>query len=123
MHKSTTEEKKLEVKTHNFKYVKLLTEATTHKSFAYENPMSGNHNEKLVFLGDSIISFVVADYLYDTCVDYTEGKLTMLRAKLVCKQTLAEFAVKLGLDNQLRLGAGALSSNARNNEKVLEDAF
>ncbi|CAI2176906.1 2544_t:CDS:1 [Funneliformis geosporum] len=85
--------------------------------------MSGNHNEKLEFLGDSIISFVVADYLYDRCKDYKEGELTMLRAKLVCKQTLAEFAVKLRLDVKLRLGVGALSSNARNNEKVLEDAF
>ncbi|CAG8484168.1 3622_t:CDS:1 [Diversispora eburnea] len=100
---------------------KLRLEALTHKSYCYENPMSGHHNERLEFLGDSIIGFVVADYLYNKYPDYKEGQLTMLRAKIVCKQTLANFAGRLGLDRDLRLGAG--SSNSRNNEKILEDAF
>jgi len=57
-----------------------------HTAFAYENPMSGDHNERLEFLGDSIISFVVADYLHTRFPEYKEGQLTMLRAKLICKQ-------------------------------------
>ena len=101
-----------------FKREELRIEAITHKSFAYENPMSGNHNERLEFLGDSIISTVVADYLYSRFPDYKEGQLTTLRAKLICKQTLAQFALQVGLDNELRLGIGALSSNARNSEKI-----
>src|SRR2546429_5353973 len=55
--------------------------------------------------------------------DYEEGQITMLRAKLICRQTLAQFAVQVGLDNELRLGIGALNTNARNNKKILEDVF
>ncbi|CAI2177923.1 8908_t:CDS:1 [Funneliformis geosporum] len=83
--------------------------------------MSGNHNEKLEFLGDSVISLVMSNYLYKKCKD--EGELTMMRAKLVCKQTLAEFASALNLETRMKFGKGALNTNARNNEKVLEDAF
>ncbi|RIA89285.1 ribonuclease III [Glomus cerebriforme] len=106
-----------------FKDEKLRIEALTHKSYAYENPMSGNHNERLEFLGDAIISFIVADYLHDRFKEFKEGQLTTLRAKLVCKQTLSYFAVQLGLNDHLRLGAGATTSNARNSEKTLEDTF
>ncbi|CAG8462208.1 7299_t:CDS:1 [Funneliformis mosseae] len=104
-----------------FKNVNLQNEALTHKTYAYENPMSGNHNEKLEFLGDSVISLVMSNYLYNRCKN--EGELTMIKAKLVCKQTLAEFALDLGLEKRLKLGKGALYSNARNNEKILEDVF
>ncbi|CAI2171454.1 5082_t:CDS:1 [Funneliformis geosporum] len=83
--------------------------------------MSGNHNEKLEFLGDSVISLVISSYLYKKCKD--EGELTMMKAKLVCKQTLADFALSLKLETKLKLGKGALITNARNNEKTLEDAF
>ncbi|GBB98037.1 hypothetical protein RclHR1_03120022 [Rhizophagus clarus] len=106
-----------------FENEKLRIEALTHKSYAHENPMSGYHNERLEFLGDSVISFVVADYLHDKFKEYKEGQLSTLRAKLVCKQTLSYFALQLGLNDHLRLGAGAISSNARNNEKTLEDTF
>ncbi|CAI2184204.1 8444_t:CDS:1, partial [Funneliformis geosporum] len=104
-----------------FKNKGLQNEALTHKSYAYEHPMSGNHNEKLEFLGDSVISLVMSNYLYKKCKD--EGELTMMRAKLVCKQTLAEFALRLNLELRLKFGKGALITNARNNEKILEDAF
>jgi ribonuclease-3 len=106
-----------------FRNEKLRIEALTHKSYAHENPMSGHHNERLEFLGDAVISFVVADYLHDRFKDYKEGQLSTLRARLVCKQTLSYFALQLGLNDHLRLGAGAISSNARNNEKTLEDTF
>ncbi|CAG8514778.1 12223_t:CDS:1 [Acaulospora morrowiae] len=100
---------------------RLEVEALTHKSYCYENPMSGHHNERLEFLGDSIVGFLVARYLYKRFPEYTEGQLSMLRAKLVCKQSLAGFAYRLGLNEKLRLGLGSASS--RNNEKILEDAF
>lgn len=106
-----------------FENEKLRIEALTHKSYAHENPMSGHHNERLEFLGDAVISFVVADYLHGKFEEHKEGQLSTLRAKLVCRQTLSYFALQLGLNDHLRLGAGAICSNARNNEKTLEDAF
>ncbi|CAG8560155.1 16370_t:CDS:1 [Acaulospora colombiana] len=106
---------------YEFKDKKLELEALTHKSYCYENPMSGHHNERLEFLGDSIVGFLVARYLYKKFPEHTEGQLSMLRAKIVCKQSLARFAVQLGLDRKLRLGLGSMGS--RNNEKILEDAF
>ncbi|CAG8599437.1 13268_t:CDS:1 [Funneliformis mosseae] len=104
-----------------FRDENLQREALTHKTYAYENPMSGNHNEKLEFLGDSVISLIISNYLYNKCKN--EGELTMMKAKLVCKKTLAEFASELNLEKRLKLGKGALMGNARNNDKILEDAF
>jgi ribonuclease-3 len=106
-----------------FKNEKLRTEALTHKSYVYENPMSGHHNERLEFLGDAVISCVVVDYLHDRFKEYNEGQLTILKAKLVCRQALSSFALQLGLNEHLKLGTGAIKTNARNSEKVLEDTF
>src|SRR6266498_4515687 len=101
----------------------LRLEALTHKSYHYENPSTGPHNERLEFLGDSIVSFVVANYLYGRFPHFKEGQLTLLRANLVCKKKLAKFALQLGLDTDIRLGVGALRDGGRASEKVLEDAF
>ncbi|CAG8828758.1 17154_t:CDS:1, partial [Racocetra persica] len=101
----------------------LRLEALTHKSFHYENPKTGPHNERLEFLGDSIVSFVVANYLFGRFPNFKEGQLTLLRANLVCKKKLAQFALQLGLDMDIRLGVGALRDGGRASEKVLEDAF
>ncbi|CAI2181478.1 11037_t:CDS:1 [Funneliformis geosporum] len=98
-------------------------EALTHKSYHYENPSTGPHNERLEFLGDSIVSFVVANYLFNRFPNFKEGQLTLLRANLVCKKKLAQFALQLGLDFEIRLGVGALRDGGRGSEKVLEDAF
>src|SRR5436305_12046723 len=101
----------------------LRLEALTHKSYHYENPSTGPHNERLEFLGDSIVSFVVANYLFGRFPHFKEGQLTLLRANLVCKKKLAQFALQLGLDTDIRLGVGALRDGGRASEKVLEDAF
>jgi len=98
-------------------------EALTHKSYHYENPSTGPHNERLEFLGDSIVSFVVANYLFNRFPNFKEGQLTLLRANLVCKKKLAQFALQLGLNSEIRLGVGALRDGGRGSEKVLEDAF
>ncbi|CAB4443009.1 ribonuclease III [Rhizophagus irregularis] len=107
----------------NFRDDKLRLEALTHKSYHYENPSTGPHNERLEFLGDSIVSFVVANYLHGRFPNFKEGQLTLLRANLVCKKKLAQFALQLGLDKDIRLGVGALRDGGRGSEKVLEDAF
>ncbi|CAG8731926.1 4645_t:CDS:1 [Acaulospora morrowiae] len=107
----------------NFNDDSLRLEALTHKSFHYENPSTGPHNERLEFLGDSIVSFVVANYLFGRFPHFKEGQLTLLRSNLVCKKKLAHFALQLGLDTDIRLGVGALRNGGRTSEKVLEDAF
>jgi len=111
------------VRQRNFFNDSLRLEALTHKSYHYENPSTGPHNERLEFLGDSIVSFVVANYLYGRFPHFKEGQLTLLRANLVCKKKLAQFALQLGLDTDIRLGVGALRDGGRASEKVLEDAF
>ncbi|RIB27773.1 ribonuclease III domain-containing protein [Gigaspora rosea] len=106
-----------------FKDESLKIEAITHKSFASENPADGPHNERLEWIGDTIITTVVSDYLFFRFPYHKEGALTKLRSKIVCKETLAKFARKLGLENDLRLGIGALKSGDRSNERLLEDTF
>ncbi|CAG8492604.1 15642_t:CDS:1 [Acaulospora morrowiae] len=109
------------IKLHTFEDKVLITEALTHTSYCYENPMTGHHNERLEFLGDSILSCAVTDYIFERFKNCKEGTLTQLRAQIVCQETLAEFTRKLGLEKKLRLGAGC--ANMRSNEKVLCDTF
>ncbi|CAG8617404.1 11339_t:CDS:1, partial [Paraglomus occultum] len=108
---------------HAFVNDTLRKQALTHKSYHYENPKTGPHNERLEFLGDSIVSFVVANFLFSRYPDLKEGQLTLLRANLVCKKSLAKFALQLKLDEGLLLGVGALRDGGKASEKVLEDAF
>nr|CAG8466671.1 8364_t:CDS:1 [Entrophospora candida] len=103
---------------------KYLLEAITHKTYAQENLLTaGPYNERLELLGDSVISFLVIDYLYEKFPDYNEGKLTAIKSKLVCKKSLAKFGFSIGLPNLLRLGIGALAEGSRYKEKFIEDAF
>ncbi|CAG8569828.1 3142_t:CDS:1 [Ambispora leptoticha] len=111
------------IRKHQFRNDNLRIEALTHKSYHYENPNTGPHNERLEFLGDSIVSFVVANFLYTRFPLFKEGQLTLMRANLVCKKSLARFALQLDLDKELLLGVGALRDGGRESEKVLEDAF
>ncbi|CAG8488497.1 6192_t:CDS:2 [Ambispora gerdemannii] len=111
------------IRKHQFRNDTLRVEALTHKSYHYENPSTGPHNERLEFLGDSIVSFVVANFLYTRFPLFKEGQLTLMRANLVCKKSLARFALQLDLDKELLLGVGALRDGGRESEKVLEDAF
>jgi len=102
----------------------LLERALTHRSFVNENPGAGiQDNERLEFLGDAVLDFVVGAYLYDLYPEMGEGELTMLRAALVRTKTLARFASELGLGDHLRLGRGEEENGGRKRQPNLCAAF
>ena len=90
---------------YTFRDKSILENALTHSSYANENRERGLHdNERLEFLGDSILGFVVADYLYRSFPDKPEGELTRIRADLVCEKNLARAAATIRLGSFLLLG-------------------
>jgi len=95
----------------------LLARALTHRSHGSQN------YERLEFLGDSILSFIVADVLYDRFPQLSEGELTRLRATLVRRETLATLARELGLGDCLELGSGELKSGGFDRDSILADAL
>ena len=100
----------------------LLNLALTHRSYIYEAPGEGQRsNERLEFLGDSILAFISADFLYHTFKDMNEGELSDIRATLVKRETLANFARDIQLGNFLLLGKGEQSSGG--GQRVLASAF
>jgi ribonuclease-3 len=101
----------------------LLENALTHSSYANEHRDKGlSSNERLEFLGDSILGLVVADHLYRTRKDLPEGDLTRIRAALVCEASLVEVAKVLELGSYLRLGKGEAGGGGRNRPSILADA-
>jgi ribonuclease-3 len=107
-----------------FKDPELLDSALTHRSFVhehYESPLQPN--ERLEFLGDSVLNFLTAQYLYHTFPDQSEGQLTAIRASLVRAATLARFARSFGLGKYLKLGKGEEHSGGRERNNLLADAF
>lgn len=100
----------------------LYQQAVTHPSFSHETP-EAVHNQRLEFLGDAILDFVVSDVLYDRFPDSDEGKLTRTRAQLVSTGALARFARSRAVGGVLRLGRGAAQSNLRDSDNVLADAL
>ena len=107
---------------YTFKDKTLLQTALTHSSFANEAKGGCLCNERLEFLGDSVLGFTVAKYLYKHHPDMPEGKMTKLRAELVCEQSLVRAADKLGLGAYLRLGRGEETSGGRERPSILADA-
>lgn len=97
--------------------------ALTHSSYANENrlPRTG-HNERLEFLGDSILGMVVALHLYCENPELPEGEMTRLRAELVCEQSLYQVAKSLRIGDYLRLGKGEESGGGRERPSILADA-
>lgn len=103
---------------------RLLTTALTHPSYLFENPQSGlENNQRLEFLGDAILDFVVAEYLYLSYPDRPEGELTKMRAAVVNESTLARTAIKIQLGNELLLGKGEQVSGGRERPSILADAW
>ncbi|MEH3034106.1 MAG: ribonuclease III [Aeromicrobium erythreum] len=98
----------------------LLDHALTHRSYAYENGNVPN-NERLEFLGDSVLGLVVTDTLYRTHPDLPEGRLAKLRAAVVSAKALAEVAETLGLGEHLRLGRGEEATGGRRKASILSD--
>ncbi|HIK44594.1 MAG TPA: ribonuclease III [Leptolyngbyaceae cyanobacterium M65_K2018_010] len=105
----------------NFKNQDLLQQALTHSSYVYENPQAGPDNERLEFLGDSVLEFVVRDLLFARYPDMAEGEMSKRCDRLVNQTSLAEIAVQLNLPSSLRLGSGAQAE--RHNPSVQADAF
>lgn len=100
----------------------LYLQAVTHPSFSHETPEAA-HNQRLEFLGDAILDFVVSEILYERFPESDEGKLTRTRAQLVSTGALAAFARSLSVGDALRLGRGAAQGNLRDSENVLADAL
>ena len=109
---------------YKFKKQKLLYKALTHSSYANEQNMGHNKsNERLEFLGDSVLSIVVSDYLYRHFKHLPEGELTRVRASLVCEKTLFEFANQIKLSEFILLGKGEKVSHGNERPSILSDAF
>lgn len=109
---------------YRFKNISLLQNALTHSSYANERwHNSLLSNERLEFLGDSVLGMLVADYLYRTFPDRPEGELTRMRADMVCEHTLATAANRIGLGEHLQLGHGEEQGGGRARESILADAM
>ncbi len=108
---------------YRFKNITLLQNALTHSSYANEHwHDSLKSNERLEFLGDSILGMLVAEYLYKTFPDRPEGDLTRMRADMVCETSLAKIAGQLNLGSHLLLGNGEELSGGRSRSSILADA-
>ncbi|MGI8419991.1 MAG: ribonuclease III [Candidatus Levyibacteriota bacterium] len=106
-----------------FKNPKLLQQAFIHRSYLNESKEPIESNERLEFLGDSILSFVVSDHLYKTYPDFDEGILTNLRSLVVNTKSLAKTAKKLTFGDHLMLSKGEEDSKGRENDSILANTF
>lgn len=106
---------------YSFRNTALLETALSHSSYANENRGSCESNERLEFLGDSILGMVVAEKLYAAYPDMPEGQMTRLRAELVCEQSLYEAAKALDFGKSLRLGKGEEHNGGRGRPSILAD--
>ena len=111
-------EKKIEYDFKNREYIQI---ALTHSSFANEHKQF-KYNERLEFLGDSVLGLVISDYLFNERKDLPEGKLTKLRANVVCEESLSRVAKKLDVGNFLFLGKGEKICGGRERDSILADA-
>ena len=108
---------------YHFRDISLLENALTHSSFANERwHNSLRSNERLEFLGDSILGMIVAEHLYRNFPDRPEGELTRMRADMVCEQSLAVIAGRIGLGAHLMLGHGEEQGGGRTRSSILADA-
>ena len=108
---------------YKFKHPELLETALTHTSYANESRAPVKHNERLEFLGDSVLQIVSADYLFHAYADRPEGDLTRIRASLVSEGALFQFAQEIHLGEYLRLGRGEERCGGRTRPSVVSDAF
>ena len=108
---------------YTFRNKTLLSEALNHSSYANEHRSQGmESNERLEFLGDSVLGFVTAEFLFLRHPDLPEGDLTRIRAALVCEESLHEVAQGLGLGDHLKLGRGEEAGGGRTRASILADA-
>lgn len=109
---------------YSFEKKDLLILSLIHRSFVNEHrEIAGQHNERLEFLGDSVLGLVMADYLYHRLPSYPEGQLSQLRSRLVDANSCAQFLQKLGLAEYILLGRGEKMSEGRAKVSILADVF
>ena len=111
---------------YKFENKDLLTTALTHSSYSNElraKKISINCNERLEFLGDSVLSIIVSEYLFIKNKFLPEGELTKLRAELVCEKALSKYASEIGLGDYMFLGHGEEKNNGRSRRSIIADAF
>ena len=111
---------------YSFRDPSYLKRAITHSSYSNETGARNHHllcNERLEFLGDSVLSLVVSNYLYTHFSEYPEGTLTRIRSAVVCEAALASFAEKIGLGEFLLLGRGEAQNGGAEKPAILADAF
>ena len=114
-----TFQKNLSIK---FSDINLLDLAFHHRSYANEHGNHINNNERLEFLGDSVLGIAVADYLYKTMKDHPEGDLAKIKSVVVSEMTLSEIAINIGIQKMLLLGKGEENSGGRSKKALLADA-
>ena len=112
--------KRLQLKIRNYS---LLSRALTHRSFINEHPEEIEDNERLEFLGDAILDFVVGDWLYNRYPEMLEGELTQMRSALVQTPQLADFATQIHLGNAIRMGKGEEKAGGQKRTSLLCDSF
>lgn len=111
---------------YKFNNVELLDRALTHSSYSNESGVRNHHmlcNERLEFLGDSVLSIITSNYLYKTFTECPEGELTRMRSEVVCERALSGYAERIGLGEHLLLGVGEEKNNGRSRKSILADAF
>lgn len=108
---------------YKFKNKELISNALSHSSYANERKLASGSNERLEFLGDSVLSIVVSEHLYKNLTNVAEGELTKLRASLVCEKSLHVFAKEIHLGDFLLLGKGEENTGGRERPSILADAF
>ncbi|HOO26625.1 MAG TPA: ribonuclease III [Clostridiales bacterium] len=108
---------------YTFKDKALLAGALSHSSYVNEKNNSGTSNERLEFLGDSVLGFLTAEYFYESYSHLPEGELTRLRAAVVCERSLFDFAKEIKLGDFLFLGKGEMANGGTNRPSILADAF
>jgi ribonuclease-3 len=108
---------------YKFRNPLLLAEALTHPSLAYESQKAHFDNQRLEFLGDAVLQLALTEHLFRMFPDFPEGRMTKLRAQLVSRQALAQFASSLELGKYLLLGKGEEASGGRKRSSTLADAF
>ena len=108
---------------YTFSDLSLLDTALTHSSYANEQGPGHKYNERLEFLGDSVLGFITADKFFHAFRDIPEGRLTKLRASTVCEESLFEFAKQIDLGSYLLLGKGEEKNGGRERASIVSDAF
>jgi len=103
--------------------LRLLTRALTHRSYVNEHPDTVSDNERLEFLGDAVLDFVVGSWVYNRFPEMAEGELTRIRSALVRTESLAEFSRQLKMNQAMRLGRGEIQAGGRDRDVLLCATF